>query len=108
METIVTNQSELDSIPTDFNGVIKITGDVYEIKEKYSNATIEVCEKAQIVNIHGNAQSLKIYGIAQVVNVYGKFPECSISENGELVNLYGECPTINIFDNGILVNNKSF
>lgn len=108
METIiVTNQPELDVISNDFTGIIKITGDVLSIIEKYPNATIDVCENAQVINIYGNAQSLSMFGTCQVVNVYGKFPICNVGENSQLVNLYGECVELSVSENGNLVNNKS-
>ena len=104
METIVTNQEELDLVDVNFDGVIKVTGDVQYISSKYPNAFIEVCELAQVVNIHGTAKGLDIYGLAQVVNVYGKFPFCNVKENSQLVNVYGDCDNLNTSDNGKIVN----
>ena len=94
METIVTNQSELDAVDVNFDGIIKITGDVEEIREHYPNAFIDICESAKVENIHGNSKLLNIYDNAQVVNVYGNFPACNVGGNSQLVNLYGNCDSL--------------
>ena len=85
----INNQQEMDAVPDNFTGKIRVIGILQRITKHYPNANIYVYGNAQISNVYGNAQISNVYGNAQIRYVYGNAQISNVDGNAQISNVYG-------------------
>ncbi|TAK65699.1 MAG: hypothetical protein EPO24_02190, partial [Bacteroidetes bacterium] len=86
-EIIISSQKEFNAIPSDFEGVIKITGIVEKINRRFEKAEMSIYGSAQVESISGSAQVKSISGSAQVKSIYDSAQVESISGSAQVKSI---------------------
>jgi hypothetical protein len=94
---IVTTQAELDAIPLDFKGEIRITGKINRICNNYPNVLVYVSDSATVNYVSGSATVNYVSGSATVNYVYGSATVNYVYGSATVKNVYGSATVKNVY-----------